>query len=392
MKTKKLIWPLACCIPFLASCTSMETALSESWRIKSVYSVNSKTETPEALYQLGRYYQGQQRYAQAATAYRRALQASNNTLIEAHNGLGVIYAGQGLYNEAIAEFKAAISHAPGTGYLYNNLGHTFYLQGTYPDAVYALEQASILDPGNPRVLQNLSQAYAKLEGATKSLDNNLASGPVSPPEQAIAPLAQDETPSINQMLADTVVTQATVRAVEQAINQNTSAVTPMTAVKSRLETVQVAPNIFELRDRVTPIKMATAEILPEPILKIENKTPLRLEISNGNGITGFAKMMNGFLKGQGIQATRITNQKPFQVDVSQIQYRPGYKDAAQLLKSTLPGNLELVQSTMLRQDIQTRLLLGKDMQQHMAQLEPTEKTILMASNESILLTTGSATK
>lgn len=385
MKTKKLIWPLACCVPFLASCTSMETALSESWRIKSVYSVNSKTETPEALYQLGRYYQGQQRYAQAATAYRRALQASNNTLVEAHNGLGVIYAGQGLYNEAIAEFKAAISHAPGAGYLYNNLGHTFYLQGTYPDAVYALEQASILDPGNPRVLQNLNQAYAKLEGATKPLESNLASSQVSQP---ITPLTPPNTPSANQEPELETFAQAPAPDIKFEASQDNYTVTPTASIQTRLETVQVAPNIFELRERENPVKIATADITPP----ITSKVQRHLEVSNGNGITGFAKKMSGFLKGHGFQATRITNQRPFQIDVSQIQYRPGYKDAAQRLKSTLPGNLELVQSTELRQDIQTRLLLGKDMQQHMAQLESTEKTILVASNEVSRPSNGSAMK
>ncbi len=94
MKTKKLILPMVCCLPFLGSCSMLQTASNESWGVNPVYSVNKKAESPDSLYQQGRYYQGQQRYEQAATAYRKALVA-DPSFIEARNGLGVIYAMQG---------------------------------------------------------------------------------------------------------------------------------------------------------------------------------------------------------------------------------------------------------------------------------------------------------
>jgi len=75
MKTKKTVFALICSMPFLASCTSMQTASNETenWRINPLYSVNNSSQSANSLYQLGRYYQGQQRYAQALTTYRATL-------------------------------------------------------------------------------------------------------------------------------------------------------------------------------------------------------------------------------------------------------------------------------------------------------------------------------
>src|SRR5262245_39813302 len=53
--------------------------------------------TAEAMYRLGRFYQGQARYAEAIGAYREALNR-HPSYVEARNGLGVSLAGQGRYD------------------------------------------------------------------------------------------------------------------------------------------------------------------------------------------------------------------------------------------------------------------------------------------------------
>lgn len=158
MKTNMLLFPMVCCIPLL-SCTSPQPPESKL-NIKPHYSINETSNSAEAFYQLGRYYQGQQRLEQAATAYRKAL-AADNTFAEAHNSLGVIHATQGNLPSAVTEFKLAISQAPGIARFHNNLGHAFYLQGNHTEAVSALESAARLDPDNPRVKRNLELARAR---------------------------------------------------------------------------------------------------------------------------------------------------------------------------------------------------------------------------------------
>ena len=199
MKTKKMILPMVCCIPFLSSCATPQTSGppttgSQSWNIKPVYRVNNNAaDSPDALYQLGRYYQGQRRYEQAAEAYHKAL-AADGSFVEAHNGLGVIYSMQGRYDEAISEFRTAISQAPKAGHLYNNLGHALYLQGAYADAVSALKQAATLDPENPRTLNNLALAYAKVGEADKSRQVFVAAAakPAGSDSTVIAPASSDQ--------------------------------------------------------------------------------------------------------------------------------------------------------------------------------------------------------
>ena len=63
MKTKKMILPMVCCIPLMSSCATDKPMEKPAWNIQPVYKVNNvAADNPNALYQLGRYYQGQRRY------------------------------------------------------------------------------------------------------------------------------------------------------------------------------------------------------------------------------------------------------------------------------------------------------------------------------------------
>lgn len=199
----RMILPMVCCIPLMNSCATDKPMEKPAWNIQPVYKVNNvAADNPEALYKVGRYYQGQRRYEQAIESYRRALAADSN-FVEAHNGLGVIYSMQGQYDAAVTEFKLAIGQSPKSGHLYNNLGHTLYLHGAYIEAVSALEQAVNLDPGNVRALKNLGLAYAKtgdvaksremfVEAAIPVSENSIAAVPKTPAQTNVAPVVQAE--------------------------------------------------------------------------------------------------------------------------------------------------------------------------------------------------------
>jgi tetratricopeptide (TPR) repeat protein len=160
MKSKHKFLPAVCCISLLSACASNQTVSVAPWTIKPVTAINANNK-PEAFYQTGRYYQGQNRYDQAIEAYQKAL-AVDDKFVEARNGLGVILSRQGKYNEAIEAFKLAIQQSPNAAHLYSNMGYAYYLQGQYADAVAALVQATSLDPKNQHALNNLGLAYAKV--------------------------------------------------------------------------------------------------------------------------------------------------------------------------------------------------------------------------------------
>jgi hypothetical protein len=325
----------------------MQSASNKFWNVSPVYSINNATESVDALYQKGRYYQGQRRYEQALTAYRKALQA-DPTHIEARNGLAVTLAMQGKLDDAVKEFRAAIELAPNAAHLQNNLGHTLYLQGKYAAAVETLEHALILAPGNSGTQSNLKLAYAKTgnPGYTPPIQTARTEPVAAPSPQAVEP-----SPSpILQQASDT---------------PHTPPVPEATAPTGRLAAVQVTANVYEIREaplQTTP-PAAGKEAAPA---KSADKNKMRLEVSNGNGVTGFAKMVSRYLDKQGYPTARLTNQKPFQVKVTQIQYRPGFRDEALRLKASLPTDTTLVQSDTLRRDIQARLLLGKDVRTQVA--------------------------
>jgi hypothetical protein len=107
---------------------------------------------------------------------------------------------------------------------------------------------------------------------------------------------------------------------------------------------------------------------------------VRVEVSNGNGVTGMAGKVGQFLRSQGYPAARLTNNKPFRILMTQIQYRDGHKADAQRLKLSLPDALKLVQRNDLRADVSVRLVLGKDMASHLASLGKKPEKFQLAFN------------
>lgn len=117
--------------------------------------------TAEAMYRLGRYYEGQSRFEKAIAAYREALKR-DPLLVEAYTGLGMALAAERRYDEAIRELQAAAVLAPYAAQVHNNLGYAYLLSGAYHQALEALERARQLDPAHEKANGNLRLAQAKL--------------------------------------------------------------------------------------------------------------------------------------------------------------------------------------------------------------------------------------
>jgi len=425
MKTSHIILSAASVIPLLSGCASYQkTADSETWSIKPVYHVRHSTETPDAYYQLGRYYQGQNRYQKALAAYQKAL-GIDGTFAEARNGLGVIYAMQGRQQEALEQFRQAVKQAPNAAHIHNNLGYALYLSGSYAEAASELERAVVLNPANQAAHTNLALALNKAGNREKAVQV-MAQAAKPQPAENVPPVTQEAqqvrsgTPTL--VPAPAVATTGIASSAPQqvlALPKDWGVITqaaPKQASlsESRMQAVQHAPNRYELRgqeqsaakplqqasvrskernliaaqaaqkpvavagSRVQPVSSMAAQQVPAaPAAK-----PYRIEVSNGNGVTGMARKVAGFLDGEGYSKARLTNQKPFQVASSQVQYRSGYREQAQTLVLNLPGRPGIAQADNLRGDISIRVVLGKDLAGNVANFERGQGKIRLARNGS----------
>ncbi len=79
----------------------------------------------------------------------------------AHNNLGVAYAEQHRYDEAINEFKAALQIDAGYADAYYNIGAEFMRQGSYDDAITEFKTALAIEPDNSKIFNGLRMAHAQ---------------------------------------------------------------------------------------------------------------------------------------------------------------------------------------------------------------------------------------
>lgn len=406
MNVQHKILPAVCCIALMTSCASNQSTSAAPWTIKSTAVTKSSGDKPEAMYQLGRYYQGQNRFDEAINAYMKALNADAG-FVEARNGLGVVYSRQGKYREAIEAFRLAIEQAPKAAHLYSNMGYAYYLQGQYAESVKALQQATALDPNNQRAFNNLGQAYAKAGHTTQAA---LAFSEAISVDQAAQHAAEAAAPAPVQSAPPTVTYIAaavTPAAVPDAVantkaNSITTAVAPqdvqvlaipkdrgvirtadaaplvVPAIESRAKLVQLAPHVSELQ--ISPQSTETVQVAS--VENTQNLQQTRLEVTNGNGVKGAAGKVSRFLREQGYTATRLTNKKPYRTLTTQIHYRPGYEAQALFLQSKLLDAPKLVERRDIRANVNVRVVLGRDMVTQLAHYESQTKAMQLALHAS----------
>lgn len=319
----------------LGACQSVPTG-DQALKVSPAEQVRHGTNRPEALYAIGRYHQGQMRYDKAIDTYTRLLTEYPDHA-EAHNALGIIYANQGRHDAAIGELVKAVEGAPDSASVLNNLGYAYMLQGSVGKAIEAFAAAGQLDPANQRVRDNLDTALAQ-------------SGEGSHVAQSSPPATKSHSETERKITAPA--------AGMQLITVSTNVYTLQRPDKDPVKTT--APVITPLPQGVGQIPLeapaaTVATVAPTP------KNGMRLEVSNGNGVTGLARKTSTHLTGAGYGKIRMTNEMPYRLAATEIQYRPGFEPQARDLQTTLHPGIPLVASKQLRADIQVRLLLGKDM-------------------------------
>lgn len=392
MTIARILLPLVCSVPVLLGCATPANApqAEAAMTVQPLLRIRDSAGSARDFYQLGRFYQGQNRFAQAADAYRRALEYHQDN-IEARNALATTYSAQGRLNEAIAEFESMLKVAPQLAHLYNNLGYAYYLQDNFAKAIIAFETATALEPDNPRTYNNLGLAYRKLGDPEKSqLAFAHAAGLRNGTNNSGALASASAAVTVVPAAAANIVNIADIAnsAPSIALTNNASGIDlPAPVAADTPAPTAVSPAVAMAAPAALALTVigssnwSTKGVLAEtngavsvPVAAAPQSAGsatagnrnFQLGIANGNGVTGLGRKVRAMLEQQGLPTSHLINLKPYRTQETTIQYRNGFRDEALRLSRILIKAPALVSNDHLRNKADVQLVLGKDATSTMA--------------------------
>ena len=317
-------------------------------------------------YLLGRTHHLARRYQAATASYLAALKAEPQH-VNARNGLATLYAELGEFAKAIQIWQqltreAAGKAGPETAFLFSNLGYARFLSGDYNGAMSALEKACLLDPLNYRAWNHLGNALDKTGQS----------------ERAQLMYKQAAALRRHDFKADYALVQREVApAIEKAVKASPRPEDGWGTTEVR----QLANGMFELH-RIPADPVAGPVEAPEPppvprdqlavLPAIVASEKALLEIRNGNGVTGMAKSLSHKIDSDTLQVVRLSNQRPFDVRQTRVEYEPAFRAAAERLAERF-GNAVAVEVGGIK-PANMRLVIGRDIANRHFALKPAAST------------------
>jgi len=335
--------PLVCSSALLLACSSAP------WRHDAAAPAFAAADDS---YLRGRNLYLARRYDEAIAAYEDALRVDAGH-VNARNGLAIAYAERRDFARAIPIWRdltrdASMASGPASAFLFANLGYAYLLSGDADSAQVALEKACLLDPLNQRAWQYLGETLLKL----------------GQEERGRQMLRQAEALRAHDFRADYATANGGTRlpAIEQAVKADQRADEAWGSV----EVVRRDNGMLELR-RLPP---ASGAVRVEPVtlaapaesaagFQTASATIARLEISNGDGRPGLARMVSRQLRDPAFKVVRLTNEKGFGVRQTRVEYLPAFRDTAERLARDV-GSGEPVEVAM-DGHADVRLVIGHDL-------------------------------
>jgi hypothetical protein len=124
-----------------------------------------------------------------------------------------------------------------------------------------------------------------------------------------------------------------------------------------VEVVSKPNGMLELR-RVVPARRASP-VPPMPPKPDKNLPVIALEISNGNGRPGLARLMSRQLRDTDVKVVRLTNEKGFAVRQTRIEYQPAFRNVAERLAERFGAGKPVEVNMTGRANM--RLVIGRDL-------------------------------
>lgn len=343
-----------------SGCASVDKP-RQAMDIEPLLAVRHGAPDAQSYYQLGRYYQGQRRSAQAEEAYLKAIAVDSRNL-DAYDALGRLYAERGDLDRSAKMFERATSMAPNSAYLYNNLGFAYYLRGRLDEAYAAVRQALSLDSSLARGWANLEKIAASrrdtaLLAAVKarrldSLPTEYATAIAEAPATA-TPAAAAQAPAHDASGDFAAPSASGERPVPDKPQRKEELV-----ADNRFVLVSVSREAIA-NDGVISIASA-ASGSPAPRLTPVSRPSARIEVSNANGVSRFATHFSTKLRSDDIPVARITNFGSSQLKQTIVEYQPGYEDAARELIGRTQLAIRIIPAVRPRPGSDIRIVLGRD--------------------------------
>lgn len=400
-------------------CATTDKSGLAGYKIKPDTTVRHGAPDAQSYYQLARFHHGQKRFEKAEMAYIKAI-ALDGGRVDSYNALGSLYAERGDLERAIQQFELAAGIDPKSAYVQNNLGYAYFLQGRYDEAYQAVRRGLALDPKMKRGWANVeliakAQPNGKAILAEAAQTRQLATLPATLAAQALPVTVQaTEAPAAaaadagssakTEPAAEAVVTlapePASVEAqrpeaeVQVAVNSPAHGTSPAIAeikadkspaegqfvlVSAGREVVNLAAPVVTAELEPAPTVSATpapvqvalvAPLAPAPAVPAANAmirqglaidlADVDFEVTNANGVTGFAKKFSALLRSDNIVVSRITNHSSFKFAETVIEYQPGFADAARALMTRTRLDASLVPAKSPRANSDVRIFLGRD--------------------------------
>ncbi len=386
---------------------------------------HSANQSAATFYQLGKYHSERGNLDFARSAYEASITLDGQQL-DARNALAALDATQGKLDAAKALLIQIVADFPEVAHPYNNLGYVYYLQSNFEAAERTLQRAIALDAGNERARNNLNAVNIALARLGNRVTVQLAL--VQPAAEPAAQLPQEIIPLTLPLVQAAPADQQVAKPSEPVAVEAASALAaaapietrtqglaiispPLEQVAERIEPqaskelVQIVPYVYELRlkqpnatvlagmkntkpEFASAAVEVLATVLPSVLPKMLPSLPMRvtvgknsrIEVANGNGVTGMAKRISNVLNLQGISVSRLSNELPYKQLETKIHYRAGFEKTAANLKDALKGHAVAVLTPTLSANSDVRLVLGRDAIAHMALLESMSSDTVLARN------------
>jgi len=276
---------------------------------------------------LARRYDAERRGALAADAYRKAVRESPTSAdVLQSSALGL--AAQGDLVSAIAWLQRAAELRPDQASIANNLGYALMLAGRDAEAAAALQRAMALAPAYRAAQVNWDQLEQR------QLALRADPGVIRLATQGDAPVAAPSAPAVTGRDGG-LLTGVRYEA-------NVSALVVRFASEAGERPEAAAPSV---------VAVVTAAV---------QASTVRVDVVNGNGVTGLAGHWRHWLQRQGVATGRVANLLPYDTALTVVRYRPGFQTEAQSLAAQLKPGVQTVMDPGLPLNGPLRILIGRN--------------------------------
>jgi hypothetical protein len=344
-------------------------------------------------------------YESAQQSYLKAI-ALDPAMAHAYNNLGYSYILDKKYAAAIEALKKAVALNAKNEKFHKNLGLAYFLAGMEDLADDAFNQIEDTEKAD-KIRVSLGMSFGTEKKVNREVQDStepVVAIPVAQKESVPfeKPTADQNNPPHQEMEAqpfkiikvsyDTLVPVVeTPKPLKEYKPDPVAEVAPAVANEHKPDPVveaalavpnenepapvlEAAPAVFNEHKPEPVVEAALAvpnEQKPEPVIEAAPAVPVekinpqgvRIEVSNGNGVTRMAKTVGAYLKTQGVRVYRLTNADHFGYDQTRITYQKGFYEEALRLRALLPG-LSEKGGNLIEGDsgvLPVKLLLGKDL-------------------------------